>query len=278
MARSRLRSITIATLVLPASLLVAAPGNAATPHPGPTGLLPHSLPAHNPNARDSGGGEEAQELLQRDLDYGAVRTAPGATVSSDAFAQARASAAALPAASARWSELTTKPYQSDASNYRDPFWSNSGGGSGLVSGRMSALAVDGSRIYAGAADGGVWRSTDRGAHWTPVFDSQPNLAVGAIAGCLASLAYSGRASAAAGIATRWGFVLLVASAVGFLAPAISGDTVGILFSAHLDVLSVPVLSFVGVSLLSLVVSAPVWVLLRRHASRERIPSAIRADD
>lgn len=104
-----------------------------------------------------------------------------------------------------------------------------------------------------------------------------NAAVGAIAGCLASLAYSGRPSAAAGIATRWGFVLLVASAVGFLAPAISGDTVGILFSAHLDVLSVPALSFLGVSLLSLAVSAPTWVLLRRHASRERIPSAIRAD-
>jgi len=104
-----------------------------------------------------------------------------------------------------------------------------------------------------------------------------NVAVGAIAGCLASLAYSGRASSTAGVATRWGFVLLVASAVGFLAPAISGDTVGILFSAHLDVLSVPVLSFLGVSVLSLVVSAPVWVLLRRHASRERIPAAIRAD-
>ena len=101
MARSRLRSITIATLVLPASLLVATPGNAATPHPGPTGLLPHSLSAHHPTARDAdGGGEEAQELLQRDLDYGAVRTAPAATVSSAAFAQARASAAALPAASA----------------------------------------------------------------------------------------------------------------------------------------------------------------------------------
>ena len=103
-----------------------------------------------------------------------------------------------------------------------------------------------------------------------------NLAVGALAGCLASLAYSGRASATGGLATRWGLVLLVATAVGFLAPAISGDTVGILFSAHLDVLSVPVLSFLGVSLLSLVVSAPAWVLLRRHASRERIPSAIRA--
>jgi Amt family ammonium transporter len=104
-----------------------------------------------------------------------------------------------------------------------------------------------------------------------------NVAVGALAGCLASLAYSGRVSSTAGIATRWGLVLLVASAVGFLAPAISGDTVGILFSAHLDVLSVPVLSFLAVSLFSLVVSAPAWVLLRRHASRERIPAAIRVD-
>jgi hypothetical protein len=104
-----------------------------------------------------------------------------------------------------------------------------------------------------------------------------NIVVGALAGCLASLAYSGRASSAAGVATRWGFVLLVASAVGFLAPAISGDTVGILFSAQLDVLSVPAVSFIGVALLSLVVSGPAWVLLRRHASRERVPSAIRAD-
>ncbi|MDP9027758.1 MAG: hypothetical protein M3N46_09420 [Actinomycetota bacterium] len=103
------------------------------------------------------------------------------------------------------------------------------------------------------------------------------LAVGVLAGALASILYSARASASAGIATRWGFVLLVATAVGFVAPAIAGDTVGILFSAHLDVLSVPIVSFAGVTLLSLVVSAPAWVLLRRHASRERVPVAIRAD-
>ena len=36
-------------------------------------------------------------------------------------------------------------------------------------------------MYAGAADGGVWRSTDRGAHWTPLFDDQSNLAIGAVA-------------------------------------------------------------------------------------------------
>ena len=73
----------------------------------------------------------------------------------------------------------TKPYNSDAVRYRDPFWSNSSGGAGLVSGRMTAIATDGRAVYAGAADGGVWKSTDKGAHWTPVFDKQSRLSVGA---------------------------------------------------------------------------------------------------
>lgn len=103
------------------------------------------------------------------------------------------------------------------------------------------------------------------------------LGVGALAGALGSLAHSSRASASAGLATRWGVVVLVASAVGFLAPAVSGDSVGILFTAHLDVLAVPVLSFVGVTLFSVLLSAPAWVLLRRSASRERVPLAIRSD-
>ena len=35
--------------------------------------------------------------------------------------------------------------------------------------------------YAGAASGGVWKSTDAGAHWKPVFDSQPAQSIGSIA-------------------------------------------------------------------------------------------------
>ena len=53
-----------------------------------------------------------------------------------------------------------------------------------VSGRLVSIVVDPvtpSTIYVGAAMGGVWRSTDSGANWTPLTDDQPTLAVGAVA-------------------------------------------------------------------------------------------------
>src|SRR5262249_2788521 len=54
----------------------------------------------------------------------------------------------------------------------------------IVAGRISALAVDPTNpnvVYAGAAGGGVWKTTDAGTHWTPLTDSQPSLAVGSLA-------------------------------------------------------------------------------------------------
>ena len=57
-----------------------------------------------------------------------------------------------------------------------------------VSGRVSTVVFDpgynGSSnrtVYLGAAQGGVWRSRDNGATWTPLTDDQPSLAMGAIA-------------------------------------------------------------------------------------------------
>ncbi|MBI4469283.1 MAG: hypothetical protein HY650_08190 [Acidobacteria bacterium] len=52
------------------------------------------------------------------------------------------------------------------------------------SGRVSALAVDPKDpnvIYFGAAQGGVWKSTNAAGSWTPLTDTQPSLATGAIA-------------------------------------------------------------------------------------------------
>jgi len=53
-----------------------------------------------------------------------------------------------------------------------------------IGGRLTSLAVDPinpDHIWAGAAAGGVFESTDRGDNWSPVFDGQPLLPVGAIA-------------------------------------------------------------------------------------------------
>ena len=53
-----------------------------------------------------------------------------------------------------------------------------------VSGRVSAIAVhptNPSIVYVGAAQGGVYRSTDGGNTWLAIFDSAHSLAIGAIA-------------------------------------------------------------------------------------------------
>jgi BNR/Asp-box repeat len=144
-----------------------------------------SLQTKHQVASETKAAEGADEISEAADQYAASRLAPGVDVSADAFTTARTAAATLPLATGTaWSELTNQPYDSDDSNFRDPFISNSGGGAGLSAGRMSALAIDPSNpaiVYAGAADGGVWKSTDRGAHWTPVFDNMGTLAIGAIA-------------------------------------------------------------------------------------------------
>ena len=52
------------------------------------------------------------------------------------------------------------------------------------SGRISAIAVDPTNnqiVYAGAAQGGIWKTTDGGGAWTPLTDTQASLAIGSIA-------------------------------------------------------------------------------------------------
>ncbi len=52
------------------------------------------------------------------------------------------------------------------------------------SGRINAIQVDPvdtSIIYLGGADGGLWRSSNGGSTWTALTDTQPSLAIGAIA-------------------------------------------------------------------------------------------------
>ncbi|TNE68084.1 MAG: hypothetical protein EP344_01670 [Bacteroidetes bacterium] len=57
-------------------------------------------------------------------------------------------------------------------------------GPAAMSGRITAITCDPGNpevIYAGAASGGVWRSTSGGTDWKPIFDAAPTQSIGAIA-------------------------------------------------------------------------------------------------
>ncbi len=57
-------------------------------------------------------------------------------------------------------------------------------GPGTMSGRITSIACDPAHpevIYAGAASGGVWRSTGGGTRWEPIFDKAPTQSIGSIA-------------------------------------------------------------------------------------------------
>jgi hypothetical protein len=121
--------------------------------------------------------EEPEEILERADQFAEARTAPG-IVLPGAYTAAFASLSGLPVAGEAWTEETTRPYNSDDPRYRDPIASNSSGGAGLVAGRITGLAVGGGYIYAGGANGGVFRSADNGGTWAPLTDGLPTLSVG----------------------------------------------------------------------------------------------------
>ena len=71
-----------------------------------------------------------------------------------------------------WAGFGPEPMQSQKSGYGD------------VSGRVTCLAMDPTNsniAYAGAADGGLWKTTDGGTTWTPLTDNLPRLSSGAVA-------------------------------------------------------------------------------------------------
>src|SRR5499427_3440997 len=133
-------------------------------------------------------GEESQAAAEAEAWFIAQRFAPNGAVNPNAYAAAAAQAASLPTVGGAWAERTSLPGTdgndfSDSPQYIDPTSgsSNSGAGDRWVGGRMTALAAapDGT-VFAGGADGGVWKSTDGGQHWTPVTDTQATLSIGAL--------------------------------------------------------------------------------------------------
>lgn len=161
-------------------LLLAPFGAAASPH-RPRAKRP--LPPVEREAPIEGsagrGAREAWALRQRAL--------PAASIPEGAYAAAArawtartlpAKARGIPRTAADtinlWRELGPAPLAPP------PETPNSG----QLSGRLRAIAVhptDPKTIYVGAAQGGVWKTTDGGVHFLPLTDAQPSLAMGAIA-------------------------------------------------------------------------------------------------
>ena len=99
-----------------------------------------------------------------------IRHQPAFSQALGGTRQAKAAAPAAPPVGVAWTSLGPRPI-TGLSTY------------GNSAGRVTALAAkpSGSIVYAGTADGGVWRSTDGGANWSTTTDGQVTLAIGAIA-------------------------------------------------------------------------------------------------
>jgi hypothetical protein len=97
------------------------------------------------------------------------------------FTQQRMVDGQLPPVGARWRAWEVKR-QREATLAPRATWFSLGPAN--FSGRILALEfdpTDAATCYAGGADGGVWKTTDSGASWTPISDELPSIAVGGIA-------------------------------------------------------------------------------------------------
>ena len=184
------RASTAMVAAIAIAVVAAAPGLAAGHEPNPAkGAAREQIDKHardfatprsataNPNRREKG---DALEVADRAEQYANQRSAPGLSVSAEALVAARRQVDEMPKAKAKVAEVTNQPYNAEPAGYADPYWSNVGSGFGIVSGRVTALASDKRFLYAGAADGGVWRSANGGKSWDSVWDGQATLSIGAL--------------------------------------------------------------------------------------------------
>jgi hypothetical protein len=104
-----------------------------------------------------------------------------AAVASYRSMLARPAAVAVPDSGQPWKNVGPRPL-----HVTDPVYDPSLLGWTTVDGRVTSIAIDprdktGNTVYLGTAAGGVWRSTNGGAAWTPVADSLPTLSIGSLA-------------------------------------------------------------------------------------------------
>ncbi|MFC7275456.1 glycosyl hydrolase [Paractinoplanes rhizophilus] len=169
----------IALLVSPVAASASAPGNGGRPMPYRhlKDLAAERASQVGTLAAEEDEGEDPDEIAEQAEQWAEARSAPG-IVAPGAYSAAWRQQQSLPHSPGRWTPLTNLPYNSDDPRYRD-IESNSSGGAGLVTGRVTGLAADNDGyVYAGAANGGVWRSARGGGHWQPISDRLPSPSTG----------------------------------------------------------------------------------------------------
>jgi hypothetical protein len=177
----RVLVVGVSALVV-AAFTAPASGAVSIGHkPTPKTMLAKGTSAKVAAAADEGGhgvdADEAESVKLRAEYEQSITSAPGVSAPAAGLVAAQAQAAALPNVGGRWDQVTDKPFLDDPINRG----ANFGVGWGYITGRMTALTHAGSVIYAGAASGGVWRSTNGGVNWSPVSTGLPRLSVGALA-------------------------------------------------------------------------------------------------
>ncbi|PWU50602.1 glycosyl hydrolase [Micromonospora globispora] len=128
---------------------------------------------------------ESSEILSSITSVANARLAPYGSVAAGQLSSSLGDFRSLASNGSTWSEVTNLPYDADDPNYRDPNFSNSSGGAGYVAGRVTGLAAGGGYLFAGGANGGVFRKklnnlddpADDGK-WQAISDSILSLSTG----------------------------------------------------------------------------------------------------
>jgi hypothetical protein len=129
---------------------------------------------------DSVGGpsSESSEIYNSITSVANARLAPYGSVAAGQLTSSLGDFRGLTSNGSSWGEVTNVPYDADDPNYRDPEFSNSSGGAGYVAGRITGLAAGGGYLFAGGANGGVFRKALGGGNWEAISDGILSLSTG----------------------------------------------------------------------------------------------------
>ncbi|MFL5964363.1 MAG: Arc family DNA-binding protein [Gaiellaceae bacterium] len=160
--------VAVAVLVILASALAAL---RITSRQHTNTIASKLLEPESQGTENGGRGGESNDYYSIQKEFAEARTAPNGIVAPGAYSSAVGQLNGLATVGGSWSDLTKVPYDADHPAYRD-YYSNSSGGSGLVTGRITGLAADPSgNVWAAGADGGVWfksATAAPGNYWTDI--------------------------------------------------------------------------------------------------------------